>query len=167
MMRKEGLAVFALSYLFWLLVTPVLETWYLLSGVLVCTSVAWAFSTYSFEEISLSILDPRKWIYFVRYILILGWGILLAGISLAKIILKPNIEIHPGVVVIPTSLEKRWERTLLANSITLTPGTFFLDMDEDEGLLYIHWISMKSERLEKIREMITERYERIIGKVFE
>ncbi len=167
MMRKEGLAVFALSYIFWLLVTPVVEIWYMLSGAVVCALIAWMFSAYSFEEISSSILDPRRWIYFVRYILILGWGILLAGISLARIILKPNIEIRPGVVVVPTSLEKRWERTLLANSITLTPGTFFLDMNEEEGLLYVHWISMKSESLERIREMITERYERIIAKVFE
>ena len=40
-------------------------------------------------------------------------------------------------------------------------------MNEEEGLLYVHWISMKSESLERIREMITERYERIIAKVFE
>ena len=38
---------------------------------------------------------------------------------------------------------------MLANSITLTPGTLSVDIDEDKNDLYIHWINVKKEALQK------------------
>jgi len=158
--------IFFMVLAVWFLLIPELSRDYVLSGFVVSGAISWALSKYVFEGITRKILDPRRWLYFVVYLLVLLRGVFMAGLLLIPIIVKRK-EIHPGVVAIPTRLRKRWELTLLANSITLTPGTFFLDLDEEEGMLYVHWISIKSESAEDIRRLITDQYERILSKVFE
>lgn len=166
-MKKRFIVLFVLSYLAWILLMPLFSIEYLLAGIAVSAIVGRIFGQYSFEGVSRDCLDPRRWIYFLIYLVELVKGVLLAGIMLARTILRKDMSIQPGVVAIPTRLRKRWELTLLANSITLTPGTFFLDMDEDKHVMYIHWISIRSESVDEMKRMISERYERIISKVFE
>ncbi len=155
-----------LSFVVWIILLPRITVELMLAGMLVAVLTGWALGRYAFEGATRGFLDPRRWVYFLVYLFVLMRGILLAGILLAKVILRRDMPIQPGVVAIPTRLRKRWELTLLANSITLTPGTFFLDMNEEERMMYVHWISIKSEAVDEIRRMVTERYERIISKVF-
>jgi multicomponent Na+:H+ antiporter subunit E len=49
-------------------------------------------------------------------------------------------EIRPGIVKVPSHQEGDGALTLLANSITLTPGTLTVDVDEESRSLYVHWI---------------------------
>jgi multicomponent Na+:H+ antiporter subunit E len=65
-----------------------------------------------------------------------------------------------------TSLKTDVAKTCLANSITMTPGTLTVDMN-GEGELYIHWINVRDERVERATEIIVERFERILKRVFE
>jgi len=51
-------------------------------------------------------------------------------------------KINPGIVRIQTSLKNSYAMTMLANSITLTPGTLTVEVDEDNGTYYIHWINI-------------------------
>jgi multicomponent Na+:H+ antiporter subunit E len=163
---KRFLAVLFLSFFVWTLLIPEISPDYLIIGLIASGVIAWALSKYAFEGMDSRVLDPRRWLYMLVYLGVLVEGIFMAGLLLIPIILKRK-EIRPGVVAIPTHLKKGWELTLLANSITLTPGTFFLDMDEEKRMLYVHWISIRSESAEEIRKLITERYERILSKVFE
>ena len=57
--------------------------------------------------------------------------------------------IKPGIVKISPNLKSDLSITILANSITLTPGTLSVDVD-DERNLYVHWINVKDEVLEKM-----------------
>ena len=58
-------------------------------------------------------------------------------------------KINPGIVRISPDLKTDIGITLLANSITLTPGTLSVDIDEESNDLYIHWINVKEESLKK------------------
>jgi len=58
-------------------------------------------------------------------------------------------KINPGIIKISPNLKTDLGITLLANSITLTPGTLTVDIDEDTNDLYIHWINVKGEALKK------------------
>jgi multicomponent Na+:H+ antiporter subunit E len=58
-------------------------------------------------------------------------------------------KINPGIVRISPDLKTDLGITMLANSITLTPGTLSVDIDEDKNDLYIHWINVKKEALKK------------------
>jgi multicomponent Na+:H+ antiporter subunit E len=166
-MRGSQIATAGIVLIVWIILSPYLSLEYLLAGIVLSSAVGIAFGRFAMEEVGWNFLSPRRWFYFMVYLLVLLRGILLAGVLLASTILRREMVISPGVVAIPTNLKKRWELTLLANSITLTPGTFFLDLDEDAHVLYVHWISIRSEDVADMRRMITESYERILSKVFE
>ena len=73
--------------------------------------------------------------------------------------------IHPGVVVIKTRLQSDIAKMVLANSITLTPGTFTLDVMDDT--LQIHWINVKTEKEAEATAMIGERFEKYLRVIFD
>jgi multicomponent Na+:H+ antiporter subunit E len=74
--------------------------------------------------------------------------------------------IHPGIVKVKTTLKNPAGRTMLANSITLTPGTLTVDITDDE-YLYIHWINVKSEDIEQASRDIVARFETFLRRIFE
>ena len=61
---------------------------------------------------------------------------MLANIAVIRIILSPKMEIQPCLVRFKTDLKSETNRVLLANSITLTPGTYTIDLNEDEYLVH-------------------------------
>ncbi|WP_066497214.1 Na+/H+ antiporter subunit E [Abyssisolibacter fermentans] len=101
-----------------------------------------------------------KVLYFVWYSLILIKEIIIANFKVAAIILKPNIKISPNVISIKTSLKSKSYIAILANSITLTPGTLTIDIKDDR--LDIHCLTkrdsenLKDLKLEKILLKIEE-----------
>ncbi|EDL63452.1 Na+/H+ antiporter subunit E [Bacillus sp. SG-1] len=68
--------------------------------------------------------------------------LILSNISVLKTILKPRLDIKPGIFELPTELKTDWEITLLANLITLTPGTLVVDISYDNKILYIHTLDI-------------------------
>ncbi|MGR3765569.1 Na+/H+ antiporter subunit E [Rossellomorea sp. NS-SX7] len=68
--------------------------------------------------------------------------LILANISVLKVVLKPKLDFQPGIFALPTELKTDWEITLLANLITLTPGTLVVDVSFDNKVLYIHAIDI-------------------------
>lgn len=56
------------------------------------------------------------------------------------LVLSPNMNIKPGIFAFPLSLENDMEIALLANMITLTPGTLSVDVSEDKKYIYVHAI---------------------------
>jgi multicomponent Na+:H+ antiporter subunit E len=61
--------------------------------------------------------------------------------------------IRPGIVKVRTTLKSDFAKTLLANSITMTPGTISVDIIGE--YLYIHWIYVRSEDPDVYTGMIT------------
>ncbi|MDQ0270884.1 Na+/H+ antiporter subunit E [Cytobacillus purgationiresistens] len=74
--------------------------------------------------------------------------LILANISVLKVVLGPTLDMTPGIFAFPTSLEKDWEITTLANLITLTPGTLVIDISEDKKILFVHAIDLKDAKEE-------------------
>lgn len=62
----------------------------------------------------------------------------LSNLSVLKMVLSPKMNIQPGIFALKTELKKDWEITVLANLITLTPGTLVLEISEDNKILYVH-----------------------------
>lgn len=75
---------------------------------------------------------------FIKLLLIFIRELILSNVTVIKQILKPNLDIKPGIFALPTILEKDWQITALACLITLTPGTLSLVVSDDRKLLYIH-----------------------------
>ena len=73
----------------------------------------------------------------------------------------PKLNIKPGVVAVPLEVNSAIEITLLANFITLTPGTLSLDVSDDRSVLYVHAMYLDDEveflrDLKKIEERIID-----------
>ncbi len=78
------------------------------------------------------------------------------------------MDINPGIVKINTDLRSDTGTTILANSITLTPGTLTIDVDKklDRTNLYVHWIDLKTMDLEEAGNEIKGDVERWLKKIF-
>ncbi len=69
--------------------------------------------------------------------------ILIANLQVAYDVITPGKRMRPGVVGIPLDAKTNLEITLLANIITLTPGTLSLDVSRNREILYVHTMYMK------------------------
>lgn len=74
----------------------------------------------------------------VNLIYIFMLELFLSNLAVLKVILRPKLDIKPGIFAYPTELKKGWEITTLANLITLTPGTLVVDVSPDNKILYVH-----------------------------
>ena len=81
--------------------------------------------------------------------------------------MHPRLPINPGIVKVKVELKTDTALTFLANSITLTPGTMSVDIDKENGILYIHWINVKTKDIESATRIIVERFEKILKKIFD
>lgn len=63
-----------------------------------------------------------------------------SAVRVAIVVLTPDMKaaIKPAIIAFPLSVKSDAEITLLANLITLTPGTLSVDVSEDRSLLYVH-----------------------------
>ncbi len=92
--------------------------------------------------------NPVRWFTFLGY-LIGPFFIALAKANIDVAVRVITGKIKPGIVKIDPKLKTDLGIAMLANSITLTPGTLTVDIDEKDNNLYIHWINVKDEALKK------------------
>ncbi len=94
-------------------------------------------------------LVPRS-IGFVFFFL---YELIKANIQVAYDVITPKFYMTPGIVRVPLDAKSDLEITLLANLISLTPGTLSLDVSEDKKVLYVHsmYISDKEEFIRGIK----------------
>ncbi|GAG73932.1 unnamed protein product [marine sediment metagenome] len=95
------------------------------------------------------------------------WECFKANLDVAYRVLHPRLPINPGIVKVRTKLTTDTALTFLANSITLTPGTMSVDIDKDNGILYIHWIDVKTKDVESATRIIVDRFEKVLKKIFD
>lgn len=83
--------------------------------------------------------------------------LVLANLRLARDVVMPRSRLSPGVVAIPLSTTNDLETTLLANLISLTPGSLTLDISDDRKTMYIH--SMWADDPDALRRSVKDRFE--------
>ena len=102
-----------------------------------------------FVKKSLRMLNPRRWFLFLGYFL----AVFLPAMAKANVDVAYRVitgRINPGIVRISPKLNNDLSLTMLANSITLTPGTLSVEVDEETNDLYIHWINVDTSALERM-----------------
>jgi multicomponent Na+:H+ antiporter subunit E len=101
----------------------------------------------------------------ISFIGFFGKELFKANLRVAHDVLTPRHHMKPGVVAIPLDIKTDAEITLLANLITLTPGTLSLDISPDRSMLYVH--AMYIEDIESFKREIKEGLERRIQEVLQ
>jgi multicomponent Na+:H+ antiporter subunit E len=87
-----------------------------------------------------------------------------SNFDVARRVLTPALPIKPGIVEVKTKLKSKFARMLLANSITLTPGTLTVDVKDDS--FFIHWIDVKNEDVEAASKEIVEKFEKYLEVIY-
>src|SRR5690554_176759 len=106
------------------------------------------------------VIAPRI-ISFTFYFL---YELIKANLQVAADVITPKFYMEPGIIKYPLDAESDLEITLLANIITLTPGTLSLDISDDRKVLYIHamYVNDKEEFINSIKNGFEKRILKIL-----
>lgn len=96
------------------------------------------------------------WLFFVE--------LAKSALKVAVMVVSPRLDIKPGIFAFPLTVTRDFEITLLANLITLTPGTLSVDVSDDKKMLYVHAIDCADP--DAARRDIAEGFERKIREAF-
>jgi multicomponent K+:H+ antiporter subunit E len=101
----------------------------------------------------------------VLYSFVVIWDIIVANIQVAWIVLTvPNAKLKPAWIVVPLELKQPEAITLLAGTITLTPGTVSADLSDEGHSLLVH--VLHTDDPDAVRDDIKDRYERRLLEIF-
>lgn len=92
------------------------------------------------------------------------YELVMSAVRVAVVVLAPKPNVKPGIFAFPLTIQSDMEITLLANLITLTPGTLSVDVSEDKKYIYVHAIDASDP--EAARKDIAEGFERKIMEAF-
>ncbi len=89
----------------------------------------------------------------------------LSAFRVARDTVSPRMGFRPAIIAVPLDVENRVEIMLLANLISLTPGTLSVDVSTDRSTLYVH--AMDVDNPEELRREIKDGFERRIKEAFD
>ncbi len=84
----------------------------------------------------------RRMLWALVFIPVFLGKVLLSGLTMAFLALKPSIDFWPGIVRVRGGFRSLTTTAIFANAMTLTPGTLTVDYDEKTDDLYVHWIDV-------------------------
>ncbi|MBN2415096.1 Na+/H+ antiporter subunit E [bacterium] len=161
-MRKIVLILFA--FILWVLLTWSFTLQSLTAGGVVALIIGLLFGNFVIEKAG-PVFDLRRWFWALVYIPVFLWEMTKANFDVAYRVLHPKLPIDPGIVKVKTKLQSEMGIVFLANSITLTPGTFTVDLKGQ--YLYIHCIKVRSTGLAEASHEIVDRFEKLLIKIFD
>ncbi|WP_134679358.1 Na+/H+ antiporter subunit E [Paracoccus ravus] len=147
--------------LMWLLLTR-FSPGHLVLGSMIALLAGW-----TVERLTLARPRIRRWQAIPRLAGLVAWDILRSNISVARVLLLgPNHpDYHSGFIELRLTLRDQNALALLAIILAATPGTAWLEYDRESGRLLLHVLDLRSE--DDWQVLIRDRYERLLGEIFE
>ncbi|PTD93676.1 hypothetical protein C9439_06400 [archaeon SCG-AAA382B04] len=158
---KSFISTFLLMFVFWIILSNMFDWIHLSLGIISSLIVAYLshdllFTRQNFKKIPLEIYG------FIKYFAWLLKEIVIANIDVAKIVLHPDLPVSPRIIKYNSDLESGLSQAIFGNSITLTPGTLTVDIDDDSNY-YVHCLAkrhaegLRDQEMEKrIQEVFKE-----------
>jgi len=155
--------MFGTLLLFWIMLMGRVTVDVLVVGALASLAIALLFPNglSFFTELRPT---PEAFVAGLRYFGYFFIALVESNLRLAAVVVSPSLPIKPGIVKVRTRLKSRMGRLMLANSITLTPGTLTVEMDGE--WLYVHWVSVQSPDIEAATAAIVAGFERYLEVIY-
>ena len=152
---REGI-LFVTLMLFWLMLNSRLEADILIVGSIISLAITLLYRNglSFFTEFRFT---PAAFVAGFRYYGYFFKELFKSNLTLAVIVLSPSLPVNPAIIKVRTKLKSRMGRLMLANSITLTPGTLTVEMEGE--WLYIHCVTLASADLEEATAQIISGFE--------
>lgn len=156
---RKWISTFLILWLTWVLIAGFTLPEVLLGGAvaLILSLLIARYVSYSFTLKGVAGLFKFIFVFIPVFL----YKLVLANFDIAYRVLSPSLPINPRIVKVPTNLKSDFQKLVLANSITLTPGTLSLDVEED-GLL-IHWVNAQGDSPEEYKKAISQDFETLLG----
>lgn len=155
----EPVKLYVLLLLLWVLLNAAVTPGILIVGALVAGVITYFFRD-GLSFLSGLRLTPAALGATVIYVLYFLKELVIANLQMASIVLKPSLPIDPAIVKVRTKLTHPVARLLLANSITLTPGTLSVEIKGE--YLYVHWVRAAGTDIETATQDIAAGFERYL-----
>lgn len=111
------------------------------------------------------LLKPRKCLATAEYVFFFLGQMIKANIDVFFRIFRPVIPIRPGIVKAKLTLKSERAKAIVANSITLTPGTITIDIIGDE--IFVHWVFLPSGDVHAETQSMVDSFAARLEKIFE
>lgn len=109
-------------------------------------------------------ISIKALIYGIGYLFVFTWALIKSNLDVARRVISPKLPINPGIVKVKTKLKTPLGRAVLANSITLTPGTLTVEMRDQ--YFYIHWIDVSVSDIDSASQAIVSKFEKYLEVIF-
>ncbi len=109
-------------------------------------------------------ITPKSFLYTIIYFIIFFIELVKSNMDVTRRVLSPSLPINPGIVEVKTTLKSKYARMILANSITLTPGTLTVEIVDDS--LFIHWIDVEAKDIKGASEKIVKNFEKYLEVIY-
>jgi multicomponent K+:H+ antiporter subunit E len=115
----------------------------------------------------LRIPQPRmaKPLKLIPYILMVFKDVVVANVEVAMLVVGPTKRIQPGFIAIPLDIKDDLPITMLASTVSMTPGTVSAEISEDKQFLYVHVLNMPAD-IDALIGGIKVRYEAKLMEIF-
>jgi len=160
---KNFIALFFILMVVWILVNNSFSGQIIIVGLILSAIITLLFGANLriFDELKLT---PASLVYTLIYLMVFLIELIKSNLDVARRVLTPSLPINPGIVKTKTVLKSKMGRMILANSITLTPGTLAVDIKDDT--LYIHWIDVCCEDIDQATNAIVKKFEKHLVKIY-
>ena len=152
---------FCVMFLFWLLLSGIPDPFHVGAGIICSLIIA---------LVSHDLLVTQKWdntlsksSKFIIYVVWELWQIILANLDVAYRVLHPKMPIDPLIIEFDTSLRSDLAIVTLANSITLTPGTITINVDQERGRFQVHSIAQKPADALLVDKTMQQKVAKVFG----
>lgn len=146
-MKKQFLMNILLSMI-WIALTGSLVIANFVFGFVLSFLIMWVVKSSDADQKKYFVVIPR----IISFVFFFLYELIKANIQVAYDVITPKFYMTPGIVSVPLDAQTDIEITLLANIISLTPGTLSLDVSDDRKVLYVHSMYIKDKE-EFIRDI--------------
>ncbi|MBQ4506260.1 MAG: Na+/H+ antiporter subunit E [Firmicutes bacterium] len=165
-------------FIFWLLITGQVASLLrgepsaqvLIAGVIVSLAAALFSARFFIHEKPFFFANPARLGKLIAYCFcIFPIELIKANVDVARRALSPSLPVNPGIVKVPVEVKGEYAQAMLADSITLTPGTITMETVEEDGqdYYYIHWIDVASQDGAEAGEAIKGTLEKWVRRIWE
>jgi len=160
---KNGLVMFVIIMLVWILLNNNIDPLILGVGAIISLliSVLLCSRCDLFREMKMT---PKALFYTIGYLFVFIVELVRSNLDVTRRVLSPKLPINPGIVEVRTTLKSPFARMLLANSITLTPGTLTVEVKDES--FFIHWIDVRGKDIESASTAIVKKFEKYLEVIY-
>ncbi len=133
---KEGFNMYILFFILWIILNGKFNLEIVIFGLIIATVMYIFVCRFMDFSIQKDLFIMKKSSLIIKYIFVLVFEVIKANIAVLRLVFSSKYDFEPAIIKFKTNLKSKIARAVLANSITLTPGTITVSLENDEYVVH-------------------------------